>query len=108
MLHKSMSPFDVKSHVFQNVLSPKQTKHFSSGCDIYNIASYDYVLKIILLGDQGVGKTSFMKALKVHPDVQKVKCECRASLNTDHMEAEVVTSWGKTALVRLCDTGGKS
>ncbi|XP_012946697.1 GTP-binding protein ypt1, partial [Aplysia californica] len=105
---KSFSPLDITNHFFPDVTTTKRAKHFSTGCDTNeNPTSYDYVMKVILLGDQGVGKTSFLKALKVHPDVNKVKCRCRLSQASDHLEVEVFTTMGKAALVRLCDTGGQ-
>ncbi|XP_059171761.1 uncharacterized protein LOC131952871 [Physella acuta] len=104
---KAISPVGVKSCLFPQVTEPKLFRHFSTGSDVYKHGAYDYVFKIIMLGDQGVGKTSFMKALRVHPDVTKVDCRCRASPTADHLEVEVVTSSGHTALVRLCDTGGQ-
>ena len=66
-------------------------------------SGYDFVTKIILLGDQGVGKSSFLRALRVHPDISKVN----QSKAADHVEFVLTTNQGKLALVRLCDTGGK-
>ncbi|GFO19849.1 hypothetical protein PoB_004635400 [Plakobranchus ocellatus] len=86
--------------------SAKRHRHFSYGSATC-ASSYDYVLKIILLGDQGVGKTSYMRALRIHPDLVKIKCKCRMSHLCDHLEIEVLTSSGKMALVKLCDTGGE-
>lgn len=86
--------------------SAKRHRHFSYGSATC-AAGYDYVLKIILLGDQGVGKTSYLKALRVHPELTKIKCKCRLSQLCDHLEIEVITSNGKMALVKLCDTGGQ-
>ena len=88
------------------VQSQRRVRHYSVNCDV--TGTYDLVLKVILLGDQGVGKTSFLKALKVHPDVEKVRCRCRLAQAQDHVELQMVTSSGKSALVRLCDTGGES
>lgn len=69
---------------------------------------YNYIVKIILLGDQGVGKTSFLKALQVHPDVTKAPCRCSMGPSLDHLEMELNTCHGKSMMVRLYDTGGKS
>ncbi|CAG5119049.1 unnamed protein product, partial [Candidula unifasciata] len=107
VLLKNMSPLDLKSHLVPELISGKRIKHLSSGGNIYNGKRYDYILRIILLGDQGAGKSSYVTALKVHPDVKKVNCVCRVGMATDYLEIEVVTSTEKTALVRLCDTGGQ-
>ncbi|GFR97320.1 Ras-related protein Rab-8A [Elysia marginata] len=86
--------------------SAKRHRHFSYGSATC-ASGYDYVLKIILLGDQGVGKTSYLRALRIHPELTKIKCKCRLSQLCDHLEIEVMTSNGKMALVKLCDTGGQ-
>jgi Ras-related protein Rab-1A len=107
IIHENMSPLDGKSHVFPPITSPKGTKTITPRCDVKKHTHHDYVMRIILLGDQGVGKSSFIKALKVHPDVKKLECKCRLAQTTDHLELEIATALGKTALVRLCDTGGQ-
>ncbi|RUS81440.1 hypothetical protein EGW08_010824 [Elysia chlorotica] len=95
-----------KSGDFSSLTSAKRHRHFSYGSATC-ASGYDYVLKIILLGDQGVGKSSYLKALRVHPELTKIKCKCRLSQMCDHLEIEVITSNGKMALVKLCDTGGQ-
>uniref|UniRef100_A0A0B6ZIX3 SOCS box domain-containing protein n=1 Tax=Arion vulgaris TaxID=1028688 RepID=A0A0B6ZIX3_9EUPU len=107
ILHKTLNPIESKLHVFPEVINVKRTTQFSTRCDVYKSTKYDYVIRVILLGDQGVGKSSLFKALRVHPDAKKIECKCRVPHSTDHLEIEVVTSVGKTALVRLCDTGGQ-
>ena len=136
---KSFSSLDETRFVFsdESVTCPnKLHQHLSGGCvssyssspayrkkhhhHHHHHSPYDYTMKVILLGDQGVGKTSFMKALHVHPDVAKVPCRCgkggdgggggggrKQQGNVDHLELEITTQTGKTALVRLCDTGGE-
>ncbi|BFZ18765.1 hypothetical protein BsWGS_21804 [Bradybaena similaris] len=107
IVHKSISPLDLKTHLFPELTNGKRTRNISGGSNVYNGKKYDYIMRIILLGDQGSGKSTFMKALNIHPDVKKVKHLCRVGMATDHLEIETVTSAGKMALVRLCDTGGQ-
>ncbi|KAK0057285.1 GTP-binding protein ypt1 [Biomphalaria pfeifferi] len=104
---KTVSPSAVSNFIFPSLSESKLVRHFSTGCDVYTSEHYDYVIKIILLGDQGVGKTSFIKALKVHPDVVKIQPKISSHLTADHLEVEINTSRGQKALVRLCDTGGQ-
>lgn len=99
--------FETKSHNASDATNSRLIRHLSTGSDLYIAEGYDYVMKVILLGDQGVGKSSFLKALRVHPDVVKVKCSCRIASTSDHLEVEVTTPSKKTAFVRLYDTGGK-
>uniref|UniRef100_A0A0B7AYR6 SOCS box domain-containing protein n=1 Tax=Arion vulgaris TaxID=1028688 RepID=A0A0B7AYR6_9EUPU len=103
ILDSSMSAYEMKKQIIPDTPRPK----LSTGTDLYISAGYDYVMKIILLGDQGVGKTSFMKALKSHPDVTKVKCSCRVAPSSDHLEVEIMTNQGQAAFIRLYDTGGQ-
>ncbi|CAL1531933.1 unnamed protein product [Lymnaea stagnalis] len=107
VLDKSNTQAVMKHCLFPNLSEAKLFRHFSTGCEVYTNGTYDYVIKVILLGDQGVGKTSFLKALKIHPDVVKAQCMCRVAHTVDHLEVEVNTSMGHHALVRLCDTGGQ-
>ncbi|CAG5131743.1 unnamed protein product [Candidula unifasciata] len=101
------SGFETKSQILLDTANPRLIRHLSTGSDLYITEGYDYVMKVILLGDQGVGKSSFLKALRVHPDVIKAKCSCRIASASDHLEVEVTTPSKKTAFVRLYDTGGQ-
>merc|ERR1719210_1221473 len=101
---KSISPLDVKFQLSDSQAEgrPSPVSYLSMGGCTHG-EGYDFIMKVILLGDQGVGKSSFLKALKVHPDVEKATCACHSGAGADHLGLTVTTSGGKRALVRLCD-----
>ncbi|KAH9512898.1 Ras- protein RABA2a [Bulinus truncatus] len=103
----SISSTVVGNCVFPRMSSNNLMRHLSSGCDLQCREKYNYFLKVILLGDQGAGKTSFMKALQVHPDIIKIHSKTPSCQVNDHLDVEVTTCNDQKVLVRLCDTGGQ-
>ncbi|GFR78713.1 Ras-related protein Rab-28 [Elysia marginata] len=72
----------------------------------YPLSQFDYTVKIILLGDHSVGKTSFLNQLASNDDNDIFPCRCLDFRSNAHVELEV-TRHGKRILVKIDDTGGQ-
>ncbi|XP_071093224.1 uncharacterized protein [Haliotis cracherodii] len=70
-----------------------------------NMTHYDYNVKIILLGDYGVGKSTLMNYLGKQKE-GSVRCCCARSNRNGYVEVEVNRN-DKCILARLTDTGGQ-
>ncbi|XP_076452726.1 uncharacterized protein LOC143288262 [Babylonia areolata] len=66
--------------------------------------SYDFVAKIIMLGDYGVGKSSLLRTLGGLKNLSW--CRCRAFRANELVELECLKN-EKKVLIRIMDTGGQ-
>lgn len=67
---------------------------------------FDYTVKIILLGDHNVGKSSFLADLASLKDSKESECRCIDYRPNGHVDLDM---WkhGKRILAKIVDTGGK-
>ena len=61
------------------------------------------LLKVIILGDSGVGKTSLLNVY-IH---QRFSSTYKATIGADFMTKDVVTDSGKTLTLQIWDTAGQ-
>ncbi|ESO84622.1 hypothetical protein LOTGIDRAFT_168481 [Lottia gigantea] len=66
---------------------------------------YDYRIKIILLGDVNVGKSSFIRVLSEQTDLEQGCC-CKDYQQNSYAEVECILN-GKRILAKIIDTGGQ-
>ncbi|KAK6192421.1 hypothetical protein SNE40_003890 [Patella caerulea] len=66
---------------------------------------YDYRVKIILLGDVSVGKSTFVRTLSKQDDIEH-GCSCVTYKQNGYVEVECVRN-GKKVLAKIIDTGGQ-
>ncbi|GFO27576.1 ras-related protein rab-3d [Plakobranchus ocellatus] len=72
----------------------------------FPLSQFDYTVKIILLGDHSVGKTSFLSQLATDNNNDAIPCRCLHFRQNCQVELEV-THHGKRILVKIADTGGQ-
>ncbi|XP_076435051.1 uncharacterized protein LOC143274932 [Babylonia areolata] len=84
--------------------SPSPRPSLSPHDDQWWTGKYDLAAKIIILGDYGVGKTSFLTTLAAVKDMGW--CRCVAFKPNEYVEMEC-TKNDKKILIRLMDTGGQ-
>uniref|UniRef100_A0A0B7AAB9 SOCS box domain-containing protein n=1 Tax=Arion vulgaris TaxID=1028688 RepID=A0A0B7AAB9_9EUPU len=67
---------------------------------------FDYTVKIILLGDHNVGKSSFLADLASLRDSSDSDCQCIDYRPNGHVDLDI---WkrGKRVLTKIVDTGGQ-
>ncbi|BFZ18930.1 hypothetical protein BsWGS_21969 [Bradybaena similaris] len=67
---------------------------------------FDYTVKIILLGDHNVGKSSFLADLASLKDSKESECRCIDYRPNGHVDLDM---WkhGKRILAKIVDTGGQ-
>ncbi|KAH9525543.1 Ras- protein Rab-18-B [Bulinus truncatus] len=67
---------------------------------------FDYTIKIILLGDHSVGKSSLLTHLAEIQDSRDLSYRCLNYRPNSHVELAMLKN-GKKVLVRIVDTGGQ-
>lgn len=68
---------------------------------------FDFTVKIILLGDHNVGKTSLLADLASLRDTRESECRCVDYRPNGHVDLDVWKN-GKRILAKIVDTGGEN